>query len=421
LKVIFKMWPQQWDKRQSSFQNNDKVSLVVARKTSSGGPPIRNLDEVDSSSSSSTSTPSSISEAAATENGSSISNGNGGLTRNGHSSSLTISHTRSKSAPAIHHKNKANGRRKPEDEDDDEDDSESEDEEDTESEDGSSADNRTDLSMAAANKRRVQPLVLLKKHKRNQQMQQQKMEKKKPTRDNGRAAGATDELHSSSAATITDEHLYDLPEGEDYLAIYETLDRVKRGSGRRRREGEFEGGVHGKELVKNKSHSMEALETPTPSLKSFEFPEPSSSQQKAEPQQPKKRHKSKTSNGVSNGHRRSVHEAKTPAPPPLPPLPPIPPSIVTSDFCNGIDTTDGFSLPSGSMAAFLKKALRMEGPQLQQRLITIKKIARESLGMRIGGGIGSNEGDTPIYIANIHPHGCIGKSKQMKVRRKRHP
>ena len=40
---------------------------------------------------------------------------------------------------------------------------------------------------------------------------------------------------------------------------------------------------------------------------------------------------------------------------------------------------------------------------------------RESLGMRIGGGIGSNEGDTPIYVANIHPHGCIGKSKQLKV------
>jgi hypothetical protein len=35
--------------------------------------------------------------------------------------------------------------------------------------------------------------------------------------------------------------------------------------------------------------------------------------------------------------------------------------------------------------------------------------------MRIGGGIGSNEGDTPIYIANIHPHGCIGKSKQLRV------
>ena len=69
------------------------------------------------------------------------------------------------------------------------------------------------------------------------------------------------------------------------------------------------------------------------------------------------------------------------------------------------------------MAQFLKKALRIEGPQLSQKTVTIRKNARESLGMRIGGGIGSNEGDTPIYIANIHPHGCIGKSKQMKVRK----
>ena len=52
---------------------------------------------------------------------------------------------------------------------------------------------------------------------------------------------------------------------------------------------------------------------------------------------------------------------------------------------------------------------------MTQKTVTIRKNARESLGMRIGGGIGSNEGDTPIYIANIHPHGCIGKSKQMKV------
>ena len=69
----------------------------------------------------------------------------------------------------------------------------------------------------------------------------------------------------------------------------------------------------------------------------------------------------------------------------------------------------------GSMTSFLKRALRMEGPQLTQRTIHIKKTARESLGMRIGGGIGSNEGDTPIYVANIHPHGCIGKSKHLKV------
>lgn len=81
----------------------------------------------------------------------------------------------------------------------------------------------------------------------------------------------------------------------------------------------------------------------------------------------------------------------------------------------------GAPLPDGlatgaSMAALLKRALRIEGPQLVKRSVTIKKNVRESLGMRIGGGIGSNEGDTPIYIANIHPHGCIGKSKQMKVR-----
>ena len=68
-----------------------------------------------------------------------------------------------------------------------------------------------------------------------------------------------------------------------------------------------------------------------------------------------------------------------------------------------------------SMSSFLKRALRLEGPQLTQRTTAIKKNVRESLGMRIGGGIGSNEGDTPIYVANIHPHGCIGKSKQLKV------
>ena len=36
--------------------------------------------------------------------------------------------------------------------------------------------------------------------------------------------------------------------------------------------------------------------------------------------------------------------------------------------------------------------------------------------MRIGGGVNSNEGDTPIYIANIHPQGPVGKSKKVKVR-----
>ena len=79
------------------------------------------------------------------------------------------------------------------------------------------------------------------------------------------------------------ENVYDLPAGEDYLAIYETLDRVKK------RAGDYANlGSASKSELKSKSHSMEALETPTPSLKSFEFPdnEHLSQQQKAEPQQP---------------------------------------------------------------------------------------------------------------------------------------
>jgi hypothetical protein len=144
--------------------------------------------------------------------------------------------------------------------------------------------------------------------------------------------------------------------------------------------------------MKNKSHSMEALETPTPSLKSFDLSS-EAGVEKQQQQQPRKRLKST--------------KAQQPPQPPMqlqqkqqqqqPPLQ-MPP-----------DVSDGLS-------SFLKKALRLEGPQLTQRTITIKKNVRESLGMRIGGGIGSNEGDTPIYVANIHPHGCIGKSKQLKVR-----
>lgn len=74
-----------------------------------------------------------------------------------------------------------------------------------------------------------------------------------------------------------------------------------------------------------------------------------------------------------------------------------------------------FQTTGSAMKSFIKQALRIDCPQLSQRTLRIKKIVRETLGMRIGGGIGSNEGDTPIYIANIHPQGCIGKSKLLKV------
>ena len=54
------------------------------------------------------------------------------------------------------------------------------------------------------------------------------------------------------------EHLVyeDVPDGDDYLAIYETIDRKT---------------TSNVASTKNKSHSMEDLETPTPSLKSFDI------------------------------------------------------------------------------------------------------------------------------------------------------
>jgi len=242
------------------------------------------------------------------------------------------------------------------------------------------------------------------------------------------------------------EHYYDIPEGEDYLAIYETIDR------KRQDAKEF----------KNKSASMEELETPTPSLKSFNFNINSNniatSGATAEPQvREKKRHRSKS--GSKSEHRRSVHGGPTIQPPPttsnteeaddlnlaLPPpeQPPFPcrdvttprdPAPVPRDSAASTPR-EPMPLPREAkcmspppleggggrghgeiegMAQFLRKALRIEGPQLNPKTVTIRKNVRESLGMRIGGGIGSNEGDTPIYIANIHPHGCIGKSKQLK-------
>ena len=55
------------------------------------------------------------------------------------------------------------------------------------------------------------------------------------------------------------DHVYDVPEsgtGDDYMAIYETIDRKRQEATTRD--------------LKGKSHSMEALETPEPSLKSFD-------------------------------------------------------------------------------------------------------------------------------------------------------
>jgi len=214
---------------------------------------------------------------------------------------------------------------------------------------------------------------------------------------------STDVVKKATMKTISSHHshVYDVPEGDDYLAIYETLDRCKENNATN-----SGGGHNGKPIHKNKSHSMEDLETPTPSLKSFDLETGKEFETKnrhhhqrsmmsSSRQQQQKDSKSSPGNSsltTGNGGRTQL--------------------MMQPQGGGGKDTPDLGN--SQSMSSFLKRALRLEGPQLTQRAITIKKNVRESLGMRIGGGIGSNEGDTPIYVANIHPHGCIGKSKQLK-------
>ena len=79
---------------------------------------------------------------------------------------------------------------------------------------------------------------------------------------------STDVVKKATMKTISSHHshVYDVPEGDDYLAIYETLDRCKENNATN-----SGGGHNGKPIHKNKSHSMEDLETPTPSLKSFDL------------------------------------------------------------------------------------------------------------------------------------------------------
>lgn len=104
-------------------------------------------------------------------------------------------------------------------------------------------------------------------------------------------------LHHGSSDSVVNEPFYDLPEGEDYMAIYETIDRKRQ---------------EVKEM-KARSASMEELETPTASLKSFKFdPTSVTANCKAEPQIPrdKKRHRSKS--GSNKEHRKSIPEPALP-------------------------------------------------------------------------------------------------------------
>ena len=288
------------------IQNNDKLSLVVGRR-------IKNNVKHPS------------------QNGHSngVTNGTNGVdehdyhsSKNGTSTAFSaISHTRSRSEPAIQHSDLELST--------------------VASDDSDSSSEEDEISEPKNNHNRGQ--ISIPMHRQQPQPQQPPSASEAARSKKGRKG----------------HPVYEAPEGEDYLAIYETIDR------KTDNVGTYAGS-------KNKSHSMEDLETPTPSLKSFDISSDTEHRKKS-----------------AKHNQRGMDNRP----------------IVTTP-----DVTDF------SMSSFLKRALRMEGPTLTQRTTSIKKNVRESLGMRIGGGIGSNEGDTPIYVANIHPHGCIGKSKQLKVR-----
>ncbi|GFN74224.1 ligand of numb protein x 2 [Plakobranchus ocellatus] len=50
----------------------------------------------------------------------------------------------------------------------------------------------------------------------------------------------------------------------------------------------------------------------------------------------------------------------------------------------------------------------------QEKIVTIHKDPSETLGVSIAGGLGSQRGDTPIYITNINPLGCVGRTNVLK-------
>ena len=45
----------------------------------------------------------------------------------------------------------------------------------------------------------------------------------------------------------------------------------------------------------------------------------------------------------------------------------------------------------------------------------VSQDASESLGISIAGGVQSPRGNTPVYVTNINPGGCIGRCRQVKV------
>ncbi|XP_078601086.1 ligand of Numb protein X 2-like isoform X5 [Branchiostoma floridae x Branchiostoma japonicum] len=53
-------------------------------------------------------------------------------------------------------------------------------------------------------------------------------------------------------------------------------------------------------------------------------------------------------------------------------------------------------------------------PSFQDKLISIRKNARESLGISVAGGRAGTRGDVPVFVTNVQPDGCLGGNGQLR-------
>ncbi|GAB6030369.1 ligand of numb-protein X 2 [Chamberlinius hualienensis] len=87
----------------------------------------------------------------------------------------------------------------------------------------------------------------------------------------------------------------------------------------------------------------------------------------------------------------------------LPP-PPLPPKVVGG--CDGSTNNN-----NNSSSKFSTISCRINP---DTRYLVHSKGSHESLGIRVAGGLESHQGNTPVYIQNIAPQGCLGKNKSLK-------
>lgn len=92
-------------------------------------------------------------------------------------------------------------------------------------------------------------------------------------------------------------------------------------------------------------------------------------------------------------------------PPPLPPkiLPMTPSPLGTA------------SVEATPMQGHVRQPSRCSSERpMQPKYFTLAKGPDESLGIRVAGGLESQQGNTPVYIQNIAMQGCLGRSKLLK-------